>query len=55
MTIGADPNDVAAALNFVYGLPKDIRDQNGITGRDGLLLDEAQMTASHMCNKCIKL
>ena len=44
-----DPNDVAAALNFVYGLPKDIRDRNGITGRDWLLSDEAQMTAHHMC------
>ena len=44
-----DPNDVAAALNYVYGLPKDIRDQNGIAGRDWLLSDEAQMTADHMC------
>ena len=51
MTIGATLDDVAAALNFVYGLPKEVRDQNGKTGREWVTSDEAQMTASHMCNK----
>jgi len=49
-----DPNDVAAALNYVYSLPKDIREANGIAGRNWLLSDEAQMTADHMCKNIIE-
>ena len=49
-----DPNDVAAALNFVYGLPKDVRDQNGKIGREWVTSKEAQMTASQMCNNIVK-
>ena len=49
-----DPNDVAAALNYVYGLPKDIREANGLAGRNWLLSDEAQMTADHMCKNVIE-
>lgn len=47
------PDDVAAALDFVYGLPKEIRDKNGITGQQWLLSDEAQMTSKHMCSNII--
>tara|TARA_R110002167_G_scaffold63515_6_gene179351 strand:- start:1696 stop:3132 length:1437 start_codon:yes stop_codon:yes gene_type:complete len=48
------PEDVAAALNFVYGLPKDIRDQNGKAGREWITSKEAQMTAEQMCLNVIE-
>jgi len=49
-----DPNDVAAALEYVYKLPKEQREANGLAGRDWLLSEEAQMTSDRMCTNVIE-
>lgn len=49
-----DPNDVAASLEYVYKLPKEQREANGLAGRDWLLSEEAQMTSDSMCNNVIE-
>ena len=49
-----DPNDVAAALEYVYKLPKKDRHANGLAGREWVTSSEAQMTASQMCNNVIE-
>ena len=48
------PDDVAAALEFVYNTPKEIRDENGKAGSDWVKTDEAQMTSDHMCANIIE-
>jgi len=50
----SNPDDVAAALEYVYKLPKEIRRENGLSGREWITSPEAQMTADNMCSNVIE-
>lgn len=49
-----DPEDVAKAILKIYNLPKEERNRRGQAGRDWALSEEANMSASGMCNNLIK-
>jgi len=43
-----DPEDVAAAIKYIYDLPEDERNRRGMAGREWAMSDEAKMTAAAM-------
>jgi glycosyltransferase involved in cell wall biosynthesis len=49
----ASIEDVRDAILHVYNLPKEVRDANGMEGREWVVSDESGMSARMMCNNVV--
>ena len=50
-----DFRDVAKAIEDVYNMPVEERQEKGLAGREWVLSDESMMSAEHMCDNVINV